>query len=174
VGCLMDIFSAIVVVVPLIIPIGLAFGVDPLHLGILFLANLELGYLTPPVGMNLFLASYRFDKPLTVIYRTALPFLGILAVGVLFIAYVPKLTTWHLDDAGSQPDINWDEVEPANTGDTLDIPDNIDLMQELLAEDPVEEPTQGETETAPRTLEIPEGANLLDELNTHNSEDDGG
>ena len=64
VGCLMDIYSAIVVVVPLIVPLGAAFGIHPVHLGIIFVANLELGYLTPPVGMNLFLASYRFKKPL--------------------------------------------------------------------------------------------------------------
>jgi tripartite ATP-independent transporter DctM subunit len=93
VGCLMDIFSAIVVVVPLIIPIGLAFGIDPVHLGIIFLANLELGYLTPPVGMNLFLASYRFSKPMSEVYRSILPILLVFLVGVLCITYVPWLTT---------------------------------------------------------------------------------
>lgn len=93
VGCLMDIFSATVVVVPLIVPLGAAFGIDPIHLGIIFIANLELGYLTPPVGLNLFLASYRFEKPLLQIYRAALPMLLILAIGVLLITYVPALTT---------------------------------------------------------------------------------
>ncbi|MBM3880042.1 MAG: TRAP transporter large permease subunit [Verrucomicrobia bacterium] len=93
VGCLMDIYSAIVVVVPLIVPLGLAFNVDPVHLGILFLANLELGYLTPPVGMNLFLASYRFGKPLTEVARAVLPFVGLRLVVVLLITYVPALTT---------------------------------------------------------------------------------
>ena len=93
VGCLMDIFSAIVVVVPLIVPIGRAFGVDPVHLGIIFIANLELGYLTPPVGLNLFLASYRFERPLLVVARAALPMLAILGFGVLLITYVPWLTT---------------------------------------------------------------------------------
>lgn len=92
VGCMMDIFSAILVVVPLIAPMGEAFGVDPVHLGIIFLANLELGYLTPPVGMNLFLASYRFDEPLTRIYQSVLPFLLILLIGVLLITYVPALS----------------------------------------------------------------------------------
>ena len=92
VGCMMDIFSAILVVVPLIAPMGEAFGVDPVHLGIIFLANLELGYLTPPVGMNLFLASYRFDEPLTRIYRSVWPFLLILLIGVLLITYVPALS----------------------------------------------------------------------------------
>ena len=93
VGCLMDIFSATVVVVPLIVPLGMAFGIDPVHLGIIFIANLELGYLTPPVGLNLFLASYRFEKPLVEVYRAAIPMLVILGVGVLLITYLPWLTT---------------------------------------------------------------------------------
>jgi len=92
-GCLMDIFSAIVVLVPLLTPIAESYGVDPVHLGIIFLANLELGYLTPPVGLNLFLASYRFEIPLAKLYRTTLPFLAILLVSVLVITYVPPLTT---------------------------------------------------------------------------------
>jgi tripartite ATP-independent transporter DctM subunit len=92
VGCLMDIYSAIVVVVPLIAPLGLHFGVDPFHLGIIFLTNMELGYLTPPVGMNLFLASYRFKRPLPEVYRASLPFLAIRAIGVLLVTYVPPLT----------------------------------------------------------------------------------
>lgn len=100
VGCLMDIFSAIVVIVPLIVPLGAAFGIDPIHLGIIFVANLELGYLTPPVGMNLFLASYRFERPLLEIYRSALPMLGILGIGVLLITYVPWLTTGIFDLLG--------------------------------------------------------------------------
>ena len=91
-GCLMDIYSAVVVVVPLITPLGLAYGVDPLHLGIIFLTNLELGYLTPPVGMNLFLASYRFRRPLGEVYRAALPFLAIRAGAVLLVTYLPWLT----------------------------------------------------------------------------------
>ena len=94
VGCLMDVFSATIVVVPLIVPLGQAFGIDPVHLGIIFLANLELGYLTPPVGMNLFLASYRFGKPVGEVARAALPMLAVLFVGVLLITYVPILTTW--------------------------------------------------------------------------------
>lgn len=93
VGCLMDIFSAIVVVVPLLVPLGNAFGVNPIHLGIIFLANLELGYLTPPVGMNLFLASYRFGKPMPEVIRAAFPMLLVLLAGVLLITYFPPLTT---------------------------------------------------------------------------------
>jgi C4-dicarboxylate transporter, DctM subunit len=92
VGCLMDVYSAIAVVAPLIVPVGLQFGVDPVHLGIIFLANLELGYLTPPVGMNLFLSSYRFGKPVPEVIRSVLPMLGVLLVGVLLITYVPALT----------------------------------------------------------------------------------
>lgn len=93
VGCLMDIFSAIVVVVPLIVPIGLAFGIHPIHLGIIFLANLELGYLTPPVGMNLFLSSSRFGKPMAEVVRSIIPILLVLCVGVLIITYVPFIST---------------------------------------------------------------------------------
>jgi len=93
VGCLMDIFSAIIVVVPLMVPIGAAFGINPVHLGIIFLANLELGYLTPPVGMNLFLSSYRFNKPMPVVWRSIIPILLVLLAGVLLITYIPFMST---------------------------------------------------------------------------------
>ena len=93
VGALMDIFSAIFVVVPLIVPMGQAFGINPVHLGIIFIANLELGYLTPPVGLNLFLASYRFKKSMLEVSAAVLPMLAILGFGVLLITYVPWLTT---------------------------------------------------------------------------------
>jgi tripartite ATP-independent transporter DctM subunit len=93
-GCIMDIFTAIVVLVPLVIPLGQAFGVHPVHLGILFLANLELGYLTPPVGMNLFFASYRFDKAISEVVRAVLPLFVALFLGVLAITYIPWLSTW--------------------------------------------------------------------------------
>ena len=102
VGCFMDIFSAIVVVVPLISGIGMAYGIDPVHLGIIFVANLELGYLTPPVGLNLFLASYRFDRPLLQVYRASVPLLVILGIGVLVITYVPWLTLGLLELVGRQ------------------------------------------------------------------------
>jgi C4-dicarboxylate transporter, DctM subunit len=92
VGCLMEIFPAIVVVVPLIVPLGNAFGIHPVHLGIIFIANLELGYLTPLVGLNILLASYRFKRPVLEVARSALPMAGILAAGVLVITYVPWLT----------------------------------------------------------------------------------
>jgi len=93
VGGLMDIFSATIVVVPLVVPIATYFNVDPVHLGIIFVANAELGYLTPPVGENLFLASYRFNKPILELARAMLPMYVILLVGVLLITYVPWLTT---------------------------------------------------------------------------------
>jgi C4-dicarboxylate transporter DctM subunit len=97
VGCLMDVFSAIAVVVPLIAPLGLAFGVDPIHLGIIFIANLELGFLTPPVGVNLFLSSYRFEKSIFEVTRAVLPWLALRTAIVLLITYVPWLTLALLD-----------------------------------------------------------------------------
>ncbi len=93
VGCFMDIYSAILVVVPLIAPLAALFHIHPVHLGIIFLANLELGYLTPPVGLNLYLASYRFEEPITRVYRDVLVFLAIGLGTVLLITYVPLLTT---------------------------------------------------------------------------------
>ena len=93
VGSFMHIFSAIVVVVPIIAPLALAFDVHPVHLGVIFLANLELGFLMPPAGMNLFLSAYRFDRPLGEVYRSVLPFILILLLGVLVITYVPLLST---------------------------------------------------------------------------------
>ena len=92
VGALMDIYSAILVVVPLIAPMGVAYGIDPVHLGIIFLANMELGYLMPPMGENLFLASYRFNQSLTRVYLSTAPYLLILLATVLLITYVPALT----------------------------------------------------------------------------------
>jgi tripartite ATP-independent transporter DctM subunit len=94
VGCLMDIFSAILVVLPLIVPLGNAYGIDPVHLGIIFIINLEVGFLTPPVGMNLFLASYRFEQPFSKICRYVLPFLLIQFAVVLLVTYVPLLSTF--------------------------------------------------------------------------------
>ena len=92
-GCLLDIFSATVVLVPLMVPLGVAFGVDPIHLGIIFLVNMELGYLTPPVGMNLFFTAYRFGKPLPEVFRAALPAACVLSIGVLLVTFVPWLAT---------------------------------------------------------------------------------
>jgi len=94
VGGLIEIYAAIVVVVPLLVPVGLAFGIDPVHLGIIFLVNMELGYLAPPVGLNLLLASYRFNKPILQIMRAVIPMLAVQFIGVLLITYIPPLTTW--------------------------------------------------------------------------------
>lgn len=91
-GTMLDIFSALVIMVPIILPVAIAYGVDPVHLGIIFLANMQLGYFTPPVGMNLFIASYRFQKPIMELYRATLPFFFILLVAVLIITYWPALT----------------------------------------------------------------------------------
>jgi tripartite ATP-independent transporter DctM subunit len=91
-GSVLEIYSAIVILAPLVAPMGRAFGIDPVHLGIIFLANLELGFLFPPVGLNLFLSSSRFGKPLPTLYKTVVPFLIILGVGVLLITYVPDLS----------------------------------------------------------------------------------
>ncbi|MCP4575628.1 MAG: TRAP transporter large permease subunit [Deltaproteobacteria bacterium] len=92
VGCMMDIFSAILVVVPLIIPLADRFGVDPVHLGIIFLANLAIGYNTPPVGLNLFIASSRFDQPVVRLYKATLPFLLLLLFTLFLITYWPGLS----------------------------------------------------------------------------------
>ena len=94
VGCLMDIFSAILIVLPLVSPLGAIYGIDPVHLGIIFITNLEVGFLTPPVGLNLFLASYRFGTPFARICRYVLPFLLIQMIVVLLVTYVPALSTF--------------------------------------------------------------------------------
>ena len=94
VGCVMDMYSAIVVVVPIIVPLGVAYGIDPIHLGIVFLANLELGLLTPTAGINIFLASYRFGKPVLQVSRAVIPMQCIIIVGLVLITYLPPLTTF--------------------------------------------------------------------------------
>jgi TRAP-type C4-dicarboxylate transport system permease large subunit len=91
-GSVLEIYSAIVILAPLVAPIGAAFGVDPVHLGVVFLANLELGFLFPPAGLNLFLSSSRFGKPLPQLYRHVVPFLLILGAGTLAITYLPQMT----------------------------------------------------------------------------------
>jgi tripartite ATP-independent transporter DctM subunit len=98
VGCMMDIFSAIVIVTPLLLPLATHFGIHPVHLGIVILANLEIGYLTPPVGINLFLASQRFKKPVLAVFRATLPFLLVLLVWLLLLTYLPALSLWHQGD----------------------------------------------------------------------------
>ncbi|WP_405239511.1 TRAP transporter large permease [Lentisalinibacter orientalis] len=95
-GAILDIFSALVLVVPLILPVAAQYDIHPIHLGIIFLAAMQLGYLTPPVGLNLFIASYRFDEPIVRVYLATLPFLLILLISVIIITYVPALSLWLL------------------------------------------------------------------------------
>jgi C4-dicarboxylate transporter, DctM subunit len=92
VGCFMDVFSAIIVIVPLIIPLAMHYEVNPLHLGIIFLTNLEIGYSTPPIGLNLFLGSLRFARPMTQLYQASWPFLLVLGTALLLITYIPDLS----------------------------------------------------------------------------------
>ena len=96
-GAILDIFSALVLVVPLILPVAQGYDVNPVHLGIIFLAAMQMGYLTPPVGLNLFIACYRFDKSITQIYLATLPFLLILLLSVFVITYWPALSLVMLD-----------------------------------------------------------------------------
>jgi len=97
VGMMMDIFSAIMVIVPLIMPIAEAYGINQVHLGIIFLTNLEIGYLTPPVGLNLFISSLRFGRPVFSVVRATLPYILILLVALVLITYVPQLSLWMVD-----------------------------------------------------------------------------
>ncbi|MCV2883814.1 TRAP transporter large permease subunit [Aestuariibacter sp. AA17] len=96
-GMLLDVFSALMIIVPLIVPVALSYGIHPVHLGIVFLANMQIGYFTPPVGMNLFIASYRFKEPITVLYQSTLPFFLVMLASVLIITYVPFLSLAFID-----------------------------------------------------------------------------
>jgi tripartite ATP-independent transporter DctM subunit len=96
-GAMLDIFSALVIMVPLLLPVAVGYGIHPVHFGIIFLVNMQIGYFTPPVGMNLFIASYRFKKPLTELYSATLPFLLVLLLALMLITYFPLLSLWHLD-----------------------------------------------------------------------------
>jgi len=96
-GAVLDIFSALVIVVPLILPIAVGYGIHPLHLGVIFLANMQIGYFTPPVGMNLFIASYRFEKCIVELYHACIPFMFVLMAAVLIITYWPQLTLALID-----------------------------------------------------------------------------
>ncbi len=91
-GAILDIFSALVIMIPIILPVAVNYGIDPVHLGIIFLANMQIGYFTPPVGMNLFIASYRFDKSITELYQAAIPFMIVLLAALLIITYWPALS----------------------------------------------------------------------------------
>ena len=96
VGCIMDIFSAIIIVVPIIVPIALKYGIDPIHLCVIFLVNLEIGYSTPPIGINLFISSIKFEKPVTRLYRASLPYLLLMLLLLVLITYIPPLSLFLL------------------------------------------------------------------------------
>jgi tripartite ATP-independent transporter DctM subunit len=94
-GAVLDIFSAIVIMVPLLLPVAVGYGIHPVHLGIIFMANMQIGYFTPPIGMNLFIACYRFEKPVVDLYRATLPFMGVLLIVLVLITYIPQLSLWY-------------------------------------------------------------------------------
>jgi len=96
VGAILDIFSALVIIVPLILPVAASFGIHPVHLGIIFLANMQIGYMTPPVGINLFISSYRFKKPIAEVYKASLPFVIVLLFVLVVITYVPELSLFFI------------------------------------------------------------------------------
>ncbi len=144
VGMLMDIFSAIVVVVPLIVPIAKHFGIDPYHLGIVFLLNLEIGYLTPPVGLNLFISSFRFEQPVVVLYRAVLPFIGLFIGSLVITTYVPSLSIGVANLVFPEEDRPVLDDEP--------IPDDV----------PVDEPMPDEGE--PNLDDLEGGGETLDDL----------
>lgn len=102
-GAVLDIFSALVILVPLILPMAVGYGVHPVHLGIIFLANMQIGYFTPPIGMNLFIASYRFKKPILMLYSAAFPFMLVLLVALMIITYVPALSLAPVEWLKSSP-----------------------------------------------------------------------
>ncbi|MFW6050596.1 MAG: TRAP transporter large permease [Myxococcota bacterium] len=164
VGMLMDIFSAIVVVVPLIVPIANHFGIDPYHLGIVFLLNLEIGYMTPPVGLNLFISSFRFGKPVTLLYRAVLPFIGLLVVALVLITYIPQLSTWATGLIESEG-----LVRPEGAAAEMPAAEDTDEASDLELE-PVEE-GEGADDL---TLEDLEGDDGADDLTLEDLEGDDG
>lgn len=95
-GAVLDVFSAVIIMTPLLLPVAAGYGVHPIHLGVIFLANLQIGYFTPPIGMNLFIASYRFDRPVLELYAACLPFMGVLLLALAAITYIPALSLWFL------------------------------------------------------------------------------
>ncbi|HIA02945.1 MAG TPA: TRAP transporter large permease subunit, partial [Myxococcales bacterium] len=149
VGCLMDIFSAIVAVLPLLIPFAVKFDVDPLHLGVIFLVNLEIGYLTPPVGINLFISSFQFRKPVLTVYRSVLPFIALLFATLMIITYVPALSTW-LPEQFIEKSVGAEEV--------LDEEDSAeDMLEEYGAEENLEPESGGNLDESGGNLDDDDG-----------------
>jgi tripartite ATP-independent transporter DctM subunit len=118
IGMLMEIFAAIVVAVPLVLPLARAYGIDPYHFAIIFLLNLEIAYLMPPLGINLFISSIRFGRPVTQLYRSVLPFIGVLFVTLMVVSYVPGITTW-LPNKVKSDEITQDEGDDMGAGEPL-------------------------------------------------------
>jgi C4-dicarboxylate transporter DctM subunit len=173
VGMLMDIFSAIVVVVPLIVPIATRFGVDPVHLGIVFLLNLEIGYMTPPVGLNLFISSFRFNKPVTQLYRAVLPFIALLIIALLITTYGEKLSMWLPERMGYVPSASMHAMEdPDAAPDTGAAHDGSgDSLDDLEGEEPLDlDDLEGEDDE-PLNLDDLEGEDGLDDLDDLEGED---
>jgi tripartite ATP-independent transporter DctM subunit len=135
VGCLMDIFSAMVAVLPLIIPLAWSYGIAPEHLAIVFLANLEIGYVTPPVGMNLFISSLHFRKSLLAICKNVLPFIALLGIALMVITYVPSLSTWLpevVDGKAPAPAVDTDSSEESGQESLIDAFGDSDEIDDLL------------------------------------------
>jgi tripartite ATP-independent transporter DctM subunit len=149
-GMVMEIFAAIFVVVPLIVPIALHYHMDPYHLGITFLVNLEIAYLAPPLGLNLIISSFRFERPVTEVYRAVLPFIGVLAITLMITTYIPVLSTYLPSLSKTKDLTNEERGEPAAPQPGAEEPDLDDLNGPTL--DDLEGPTldeldkkQGET-----------------------------
>ncbi len=181
VGMLMDIFSAIVVVVPLIVPIATRFGVDPVHLGIVFLLNLEIGYMTPPVGLNLFISSFRFNKPVTALYRAVVPFIVLLLVAVGLTTYVEPLTMWLPERMGYERENLHAPGEPTGgdpAGEGVDDPGG-ESLDDLDGDEPLDlDDLEGESlddleGESLDDLEGADGAEGLDDLDALDEPDGG-
>ena len=137
VGMMMDIFSAVIIVVPLIAPIAMHYGIDPYHLGVIFLLNLEIGYLTPPVGLNLFISSFKFQKPVLEVTRATLPFIGTMLVALVLVTYIPGLT-WVPPPKRNSPLSALDSIvrdgwQQASSIDEVTLPDGTVLEKESCA-----------------------------------------
>jgi hypothetical protein len=150
VGCLLDVFSAILVVVPLILPLAMKFDIHPVYLGIVFLANLELGYLTPPVGMNLFISSITFKKPVIQLYRVSVPFLGLLALSLLLIIFVPQLSLWLPSATGSLKITDISQINRERPDDDLKVdPRTLQDLQDFKMDDSKKDKALSPSETRP-------------------------
>jgi C4-dicarboxylate transporter DctM subunit len=143
VGCVMDIFSALVAVVPLLIPLAEYYGIHPLHLGVIFLANLEVGYLTPPVGMNLFISGLHFKKPIMEVARSVIPFMGLLLLALVAITYVEPLSRWLPQATGKIEHINR-ETDKADALIRRTLEEGMTLAGETEASKAAEEQLQNE------------------------------